>query len=69
MRKISYLLIKILFSLVIFTSILYAQEEQVASRSPLISILMMIAIFVIFGFFFRYVIKLIKAIIDYLNRH
>ena len=69
MRKISYLLIKLLFSLVIFTSILYAQEEQVASRSPLISILMMIAIFVIFGFLFRYVIKLIKAIIDYLNRH
>lgn len=69
MRKISYLLINLLFSLVIFTSILYAQEEQVASRSPLISILMMIAIFVIFGFFFRYVIKLIKAIIDYLNRH
>ena len=48
---------------------LYAQEEQVASGNPLISIGMMIVIFVIFGFLFRYVIKLIKAIIDYLNRH
>ena len=45
---------------------LYAQEEQVALGNPLISIGMMI---VIFGFLFRYVIKLVKAIIDYLNRH
>ncbi|TXJ49120.1 hypothetical protein [Brachyspira aalborgi] len=64
MRKISYLLIYL-----IFTYMLYAQEEQVASGNPLISIGMMIVIFVIFGFLFRYVIKLIKAIIDYLNRH
>lgn len=64
MRKISYLLIYL-----IFTYMLYAQEEQVASGNPLISIGMMIVIFVIFAFLFRYVIKLIKAIIDYLNRH
>ena len=64
MRKISYLLIYL-----IFTYMLYAQEEQVASGNPLISIGIMIVIFVIFGFLFRYVIKLIKAIIDYLNRH
>lgn len=64
MIKISYLLIYL-----IFTYMLYAQEEQVASGNPLISIGMMIVIFVIFGFLFRYVIKLIKAIIDYLNRH
>ena len=64
MRKISYLLIYL-----IFTYMLYAQEEQVALGNPLISIGMMIVIFVIFGFLFRYVIKLIKAIIDYLNRH
>ena len=62
MRKISYLLIY----LILFTYMLYAQEEQVASGNPLISIGMMI---VIFGFLFRYVIKLVKAIIDYLNRH
>ena len=65
MRKISYLLIY----LILFTYMLYAQEEQVASGNPLISIGMMIVIFVIFGFLFRYVIKLVKAIIDYLNRH
>ena len=35
----------------------------------IISIGIMIAIFIIFGFLFSYVIKLIKAIIDYLNRH
>ena len=61
MRKISYLLIKILFSLVIFTSILYAQEEQVASRNPLISILMMIAIFVNIWLFLSVCYKTYKS--------
>ena len=68
MRKILYLLITLLIS-ISFTPILYAQNEQVSTGNPLISIFMMIFILAIIAFLFRYVIKLIKAIIDYLNRH